>query len=72
MFDQSQETIDLSFLKNLLDNGADVNFPDKHGQTILHEVARGWHQDVMKFVLENGGEHFIYLVGKSAESNQGL
>ena len=51
-----QATIDLYFLKNLFDNGADVNFPDKHGQTILHEVARGWHPDCMRFVLENGGE----------------
>ena len=38
--DESMQ-IDLKFVRNHLDLGADVNFPDKHGQTMLHEVARG-------------------------------
>ena len=33
-----EEIIDLNFVENLFDSGADINFPDKHGQTILHEV----------------------------------
>ena len=51
-----EEQIDLNFVANLLDSGADINFPDKHGQTISHEVARGWHRDVMKFLLERGAD----------------
>ena len=34
-----EEIIDLNFVENLFDSGADINFPDKHGQTILHEVT---------------------------------
>ena len=51
-----EEEVDLNFVDNLLESGADINFSDKHGQTILHEVARGWHLDVMKFMLEKGGD----------------
>ena len=50
------ETIDLNFVDSLLQNGADINFPDKHGQTILHEIARGWHPDVAKFALQHGAD----------------
>ena len=34
------ETVDLNFVDSLLQNGADINFPDKHGQTVLHEISR--------------------------------
>lgn len=47
--------LDLDFIESLLDNGADVNFTDKHGQAIIHEVSRVWHVDVAKFILEKGG-----------------
>ena len=47
------DTIDLDFVDNLLQGGADINFPDRYGQTILHEIARGWHPDVAKFALEH-------------------
>ena len=29
---------------------------DKHGQTALHEICRGWHPDVAKFALQHGAE----------------
>ena len=51
-----EELIDLNFVESLLDNGADINFSDKHGQTILHEVARGWHPDVARFAIEHGAD----------------
>ena len=50
------ETVDLNFVDSLLQNGADINFPDKHGQTVLHEIARGWHPDVAKFALQHGAD----------------
>ena len=50
------EVIDLNFVESLLENGADINFSDKHGQTILHEISRGWHPDVAKFAIENGAD----------------
>lgn len=37
----SKSTIDLQLIKGLLEKGADINFPDKHGQTVFMEVARG-------------------------------
>ena len=50
------EVIDLNFVESLLENGADINFPDKHGQTLLHEISRGWHPDVAKFAIEHGAD----------------
>ena len=49
------DEIDFNFLSALIACGADINIRDKHGQTILHEVARAWHTDVLRFVYENGG-----------------
>uniref|UniRef100_A0A7M5WS19 Ion transport domain-containing protein n=1 Tax=Clytia hemisphaerica TaxID=252671 RepID=A0A7M5WS19_9CNID len=51
-----EELIDLNFVESLLDNGADINFPDKHGQTVLHEISRGWHPDVARFAIEHGAD----------------
>ena len=36
--------------------GADINIGDKHGQTVLHAIARDWHTDVAKFAIDNGGD----------------
>lgn len=51
-----EETVDLQFVYSLLQGGADINFTDKHGQTILHEIARAWHSDVAKFLLSHGAD----------------
>lgn len=51
-----EDAIDLDFVEGLIDNGADVNVTDKHGQTIFHEVARAWHTDVAKFLLEQNAD----------------
>ncbi|XP_032236009.2 transient receptor potential cation channel subfamily A member 1 isoform X2 [Nematostella vectensis] len=53
---EEEQELDFDFLEELIQDGADVNFSDRHGQTILHEVARIWHPDVAKFILENGGK----------------
>jgi len=50
------ETIDLNFVDSLLQNGADINFSDKHGQTVMHEISRGWHCDVAKFAIQHGAD----------------
>jgi len=46
----------LNFVDSLLQNGADINFPDKHGQTIMHEISRGWHPDVAQFAIQHGAD----------------
>jgi hypothetical protein len=52
---EEEQEIDFDFLEELLEEGADINFKDRHGQTVFHEVSRIWNIDVAKFVLENGG-----------------
>ncbi len=50
------ELVDFDFVESLLDGGACVNSTDKHGQTVMHEVARNWHPDVAFFLLQHGAE----------------
>eukprot|EP00794_Sanderia_malayensis_P013784 gene13784-15226_t len=52
----AKELIDFEFVESLLEGGAEVNSTDKHGQTVLHEVARNWHPDVAFFLLQYGAE----------------
>ncbi len=51
-----RELVDFDFVESLLDGGAGVNSTDKHGQTVMHEVARNWHPDVAFFLLQHGAE----------------
>ena len=51
-----KDELDLDFIEGLLDNGADVNSSDRHGQTVLHETSRAWHTDVAKFLLKHGAD----------------
>lgn len=53
---EMEQELDFEFIEGLLDEGADINFTDRYGQTVMHEVARIWHVDVARFVLENGGD----------------
>ena len=53
---EHEQELDFEFIEGLLGEGADLNFTDRYGQTVLHEVARIWHVDVAKFMLENGGD----------------
>ncbi|KAL3868439.1 hypothetical protein ACJMK2_041246, partial [Sinanodonta woodiana] len=48
------EVIDLDFVDTLLEKGADIRCTDRHGQTLLHEVARKWHVDVARFLILKG------------------
>ena len=43
--------VDLNYIRNHLANGADINFPDKQGQTVLFEVARGIDAFTLHFVI---------------------
>ena len=38
--------IDLDYLETLINAGANVNYTDRHGQTVLHEVRRRFIRDV--------------------------
>ena len=51
-----KENIEMKFLDSMFSTGADVNFQDKHGQSIMHEIARAWHPNVLKFIIEKGGD----------------
>ena len=48
-----EELIDLNFVESLIQSGADINFSDQHGQTIMHEISRAWHPDVAMFAIQN-------------------
>ncbi|XP_013391389.1 transient receptor potential cation channel subfamily V member 1 isoform X2 [Lingula anatina] len=50
------DSLDLDFVDSLLTSGADVKCTDKNGQTVLHEVARVWHVDVARFMVEKGAD----------------
>ncbi|XP_065664110.1 transient receptor potential cation channel subfamily A member 1 [Hydra vulgaris] len=50
----SKDTVDFRFLESLILGGANVNVADKHGQTVMHEVARNWNVDVAKFFIDFG------------------
>lgn len=52
----SKETIDYRFLDSLFKGGAYINVGDKHGQSILHEVARNWNTDVAKYFIQKGAD----------------
>ncbi|XP_067863043.1 uncharacterized protein [Heptranchias perlo] len=51
---KTSNEVDLSYLEILLKNGANVNFMDTYGHTVLHEVARNWKVDVAEFLVEQG------------------
>ncbi|XP_076824504.1 uncharacterized protein LOC143470330 isoform X2 [Clavelina lepadiformis] len=51
-----KDEIDLKYVDKLLHDGADINCRDKHGQGLLHEVARKWPQDILEFLLERGAD----------------
>ncbi|KAL4232901.1 hypothetical protein ACF0H5_007588 [Mactra antiquata] len=50
--EQEYEVVDLDFVETLINSGANINSCDKHGQTLLHEVASKWHIDVAKFLIK--------------------
>ncbi|XP_060608623.1 uncharacterized protein LOC132760627 isoform X3 [Ruditapes philippinarum] len=49
---KDDEVVDLDFVETLVTSGADINCTDRHGQTLLHEVASKWHTDVAKFLID--------------------
>ncbi|KAL5255648.1 hypothetical protein ACHWQZ_G011029 [Mnemiopsis leidyi] len=42
------------YIDQLLAAGADVNAQDRVGQTLLHEVARDWSDDVAQYLITKG------------------
>ena len=53
------DVFDINFVESLVKNGADINSPDKTGQTIFHEVARSWNVDVARFLIKIGNKRFF-------------
>jgi len=49
-------TMDLNYLETLIKTGANVNYTDAHGQSVLHEVALRWPIEVAEFLYDHGAE----------------
>ena len=47
---------DFDGVKNLIENGTDVNIQDEYGQTPLHLASESSYLDVVKFLIENGAD----------------
>lgn len=51
----NSDAFNYEFVQSLISGGADVNnAADQYEQSIFHEVARSWHVDVARFLLDNG------------------
>ncbi|XP_012558139.2 uncharacterized protein LOC100201978 isoform X1 [Hydra vulgaris] len=48
--------IDLDFVESLLGSGADINFSDKYGQSVIHEIVRDWNIESAKYVFKKGAD----------------
>ncbi|XP_066918274.1 transient receptor potential channel pyrexia-like [Clytia hemisphaerica] len=48
--------IDLDYLETLIESGAKVNYTDRYGQTVLHEIVLRWPLDVAEFMLQHGAD----------------
>ena len=48
------QTVDFRHLQQMSERGVDFNKLDSFGQSVLHEVARIWHTDVAKFLIDQG------------------
>ncbi|XP_065663244.1 uncharacterized protein LOC100201352 isoform X4 [Hydra vulgaris] len=46
-------TVDLNYIKVLINNGADVNYADDFGQTVMHEAALRWPLEVAQFLFDH-------------------
>ncbi|XP_018414959.1 PREDICTED: transient receptor potential channel pyrexia-like [Nanorana parkeri] len=47
------QLIHFETIEQLLSKGSDVNEVDKHGQTVMHEVAKSWQIEVAQFLIEH-------------------
>jgi ankyrin repeat protein len=47
---------DFDGVKNLIENGTDVNTQNKDGETPLHKACEKDHLDIVKFLIENGAD----------------
>lgn len=51
-----EKNVDLRYVKSLKSAGANFNFSDQFGQTILHAAVRDWHPDVAKYLIREGAD----------------
>ena len=59
--------LDIEYVKELIDNGADVHATDDIGQNLMHEIARCHTDEVAQFFLKydiniNLGKMFVYIL----------
>ncbi|XP_065648825.1 transient receptor potential cation channel subfamily A member 1 isoform X2 [Hydra vulgaris] len=47
-----EDTVNLQFVKALLDEGASLNFTDCYGQSVFFAIVRDWHVNVASFAIE--------------------
>ena len=52
--ENENELADIEYIKAVLRSFADINFPDRYGQTVLHAAARDWHPDVARLLIDRG------------------
>ena len=52
--DDELRLVNFDYLEQLFISGVDVNVTDRYGQSIMHEVARIWHVDVARFMIQHG------------------
>ena len=56
---QNGTNLDLTFLSQMLEAGANINCCDAYGQSLMHEVIRFWHHDVFSFFIQKDAEYLV-------------
>eukprot|EP00111_Clytia_hemisphaerica_P000466 TCONS_00001333-protein len=52
--EDDEATINLNFIQNLIDAGANINQEDAYGQTLFFSIVRDWNTDVAEYALTEG------------------
>ena len=47
---------DLSIIEEIIVRGADVNYADKDGETVLHLACQNGHSEIVKILIDRGAD----------------